>query len=46
MRRPLLVAVALVVQVVTTHAHGGPVQLYQATEPFAVTVFTAPMPRF
>jgi hypothetical protein len=38
------VAVALVAQVVTTHAHGGLVQLHQAAEPFVVTVFTAPTP--
>jgi hypothetical protein len=43
-RRTLLVAVALVAQIVTTHAHGGLVQLHQAAGPFVVTVFTAPTP--
>jgi hypothetical protein len=33
-----------VAQVVTTHAHGGLVQLHQAAGPFVVTVFTAPTP--
>ena len=44
LRRTLLVAVALVAQVVTTHAHGGLVQLRQVAAPFIVTVFTAPTP--
>jgi hypothetical protein len=44
LRRTLLVAVALVAQVVTTHAHGGRVQLHQAAGPFVVTVFTTPTP--
>ena len=44
LRRTLLVAVALVAQVVTVYAHGGLVQLHQAADPFVVTVFTAPTP--
>ena len=43
-RHTLLLVVALVAQVVTTHAHGGLVQLHQAADPFVVTVFTAPTP--
>jgi Cytochrome c oxidase caa3 assembly factor (Caa3_CtaG) len=44
LRRTLLLVVALVAQVVTTHVHGGRVQLHQAADPFVVTVFTAPTP--
>ena len=44
LRRTLLVVVALVAQVVTTHADGGHVQLHQAAGPFVITVFTAPTP--
>jgi hypothetical protein len=44
LRRTLLLVVALMAQVVTTHAHGGLVQLHQAVGPFVITVFTAPTP--
>src|SRR5712691_5936150 len=44
LRCTLLAVVALVAQVVTTHADGGLVQLHQAAGPFVVTVFTAPTP--